>query len=155
MPTSQPVGGPARPLAELKAGFAYIRTVPIVVVVIALAFLVNLTGFPVTMGLLPVLARDVFGLDENGLARMSATVAAGALAGSVFVAVAMRNARPERVMLASLALWHVLIMVLAQTASVTVAFACLALIGLTGGAMAALQFFGSWIRPKGTRLSGK
>ena len=124
VPGREPMVGPVRPIAELKAGLAYIRTVPVVVVVLALSFLVNLTGFPVTMGLLPVLARDSFGLDENGLAQMSASVAAGALAGSVLVATALRNARAERVMLASLATWHVLIIVLASTPSAPLAFAC-------------------------------
>ena len=51
-----------------------------------LAFLVSLTAFPLTNGLLPVVARDVYTSDENGLARMVAIFAGGALAGSITMA---------------------------------------------------------------------
>ena len=121
----------ARPWAELLDGIAYMRRAPAIVTCMLLAFLANLTAFPVTLGLLPVIARDVFASDENGLARMTAAVAAGALAGSILVAVAMRNAPPERVMLASLAIWHALIAVLALTGSPMLAYPLLVLIGLS------------------------
>lgn len=121
----------ARPWAQLLDGIAYMRRAPAIVNCMLLAFLANLTAFPVTMGLLPVIARDVFATDENGLARMTAAVAAGALAGSILVAVAMRNASPERVMLASLAIWHALIAMLALTGSPALAYPLLVLIGLS------------------------
>jgi predicted MFS family arabinose efflux permease len=121
----------ARPWAELLDGIAYMRRAPAIVMCMLLAFLANLTAFPVTMGLLPVIARDMFASDENGLARMTAAVAAGALAGSILVAVAMRNAPPERVMLVGLAIWHALIAVLAVTDSPALAYPLLVLIGLS------------------------
>lgn len=126
----------AKALADLRAGFAYLRGEPVLMLALTLAFLVNLTAFPVTTGLLPVVARDVFAMDENGLARMAATVAGGAVAGSVLVAVAMRGLRPERVMLASLIAWHVLIVIFATTSSPWLGYALLGLMGLaTAGGM--------------------
>jgi len=126
----------ARPWAELLEGLRYMRGSPPIVVCMTLAFTVNFTAFPVTMGLLPVIARDAFGADANGLARMVAVSAAGALAGSVAVAVATRNLRPERVMLACLAAWHLLIAAFAITESATLAYLLLAAVGLaTGGGM--------------------
>ena len=66
--------------------------------VMALAFLVNLTAFPLTIGLMPVLAREVFDLNENGLAQLVAATACGALVGSVAVAALGRVVPPERSM---------------------------------------------------------
>lgn len=120
----------AKPWAELLDGLAYMRRAPTIVNCMLLAFLANLTAFPVTMGLLPVIARDVFASDENGLARMTAAVAVGALVGSILVAVAMRNARPERVMVVSLLLWHALIAMLGLSALPALAYPILVLIGL-------------------------
>jgi MFS family permease len=126
----------ARPWADLTEGLRYIRGEPLMVACLLLAFLVNFTAFPVSLGLLPVIARDVFGADENGLARMVATVAIGALTGSVLTATVARNLRPERAMLICLAAWHVLIIAFAVTDSLPVAYVLLALIGLaTSGGM--------------------
>jgi len=121
---------PAAPWSDLLAGFSYMRRAPVILAVVFLAFMVNLTAFPLTQGLLPVIARDVFGFDENGLARMVATAAAGALAGSVLIAVLVRSARPERLMFAGLISWHALVLGFALTDSPVVAFVLLALIGV-------------------------
>jgi sugar phosphate permease len=65
---------------------------------------------------------------------MLATVAAGALAGSVLAATAARSARPEHAMLLCLSLWHLLIIAFALTDSLPVAYLLLALMGLATGA---------------------
>lgn len=122
-----------RPWSELKEGLRYMRGERGMVVCLLLAFLVNVTAFPVTAGLLPVIARDVFGADENGLARMAATVAAGALAGSVLTATAARNVPPERAMLLCLVLWHLLIIAFALNDSLPMAYLLLVLMGLASG----------------------
>ena len=73
----------ANPMTELKDGFRHMMKSPVIQPIMFLAFLVNLTAFPLTNGLLPVVARDVYTSDENGLARMVAIFAGGALAGSI------------------------------------------------------------------------
>lgn len=108
----------------------------VVMGVMYLAFLVNLTAFPLTIGLMPVLARDVFGLDENGLARLVAVTAGGALAGSVAVAGLGRVARPERLMVASIAVWYGLLLAVARVGTVGAALPVLGLMGaVTSAAM--------------------
>ena len=47
-----------------------------------LAALVNLCAFPLSGGLMPYIARDVFGLDQQGLGWLVASYATGALLGS-------------------------------------------------------------------------
>lgn len=124
------------PWSDMVAGFAYMRRTPEIMIVMYLAFLANLTAFPVTQGLLPIVAKDVFGFDEIGLGRMVAVTGAGALAGALAIAAMMRSARPERMMFTGLIVWHVLIVVFAQVDSPAAAFVLLALIGVCiGGSM--------------------
>jgi len=115
--------------AELMAGFRYLREDDRIVACLLLAFLVNLTGFSITHGLLPVIARDVYDLDANGFARLSATLALGALAGSVLVATVMRSTRPGPIMITTLLAWHVLVGVLALTTSALAGAMVVLLIG--------------------------
>lgn len=122
--------GAARPLAELVVGFRYIRNSPAILTVMVLAVLANFTAFPLTQGLLPAVARGVYGLDENGLAWMVAAAAAGALGGSVLLAVVVRGARPGRLMLAGLVVWHLLVLLFAHAGGLATALGLLVLIGL-------------------------
>jgi len=124
------------PVRALRRGAAYMMRRPVVMGVMCLAFLVNLTAFPLIMGLMPVLARDVFGLDQNGLARMVAATAGGALVGSVAVAGLGRVARPERLMVAAIAVWYGLLLVLTRVGTMGAALPVLGLIGaVTSAAM--------------------
>ena len=94
------------PLQNLKSGMGYVRGEPVILAVMFLAFIVNFTAFPVMNGLLPVVARDIFYLEANGLARFVAISAVGAFIGSVAVASFMRVRSPERVMVVAIVAWH-------------------------------------------------
>ena len=52
---------------------------------LCVAFLVNLTAFPLTNGLLPYVARDIFHTDQAGLGYLSASFALGSLIGSIML----------------------------------------------------------------------
>ena len=137
-------GSPPRPSREralpaLRRGIAYMMRRPMVKGVMALAFLVNLTAFPLVMGLLPVLARDVFGVDQNGLALLVATTAGGALVGSMAVAGLGRVARPERLMVAAIVVWYVLLLAIARVGTMGLV---LPLLGLIGAATSAAMITG-------------
>ena len=47
-----------------------------------MALLFNFTAFPLTNGLLPYVARDVYHIDQTGLGYLIASVAFGALLGA-------------------------------------------------------------------------
>ena len=117
------------PVTDLKDGVRYMMKSPVIQPIMFLAFLVNLTAFPLTNGLLPVVARDVYGSDENGLARMVAVFAVGALAGSLAMAALVKSRRPERFMMFAMVTWYVLLILFAGTNSNSVGLPLLALIG--------------------------
>ena len=114
--------------ADFGRGLAYIRASGTIRFVLYLALLVNLFAYPSIMGLLPVVAKVVYGVDENGLAQLIAALAAGALLASTVVAV-VRLRPPATVMAIGLAVWLVLLAGLAFTDSHASGMVALALIG--------------------------
>jgi hypothetical protein len=91
---------------DLIEGLHYVWTTPRVLATLWLAFLVNLTAYPVTGGLMPYVARAVYGIDARGLGLLTASFALGALLGSL-VLVARGGARsPERSMVLGVLAWY-------------------------------------------------
>jgi Na+/melibiose symporter-like transporter len=125
---------PCAPWSELKSGFAYVRSERVIMVTLFLALLANLTAFPLTHGLLPVFARDVYGLDEVGLASMLALTATGALAGSLLVAVLMRSRAAEPFMIWGLVVWHLLVILFVLLPPSTFGWVVLAGVGVASSA---------------------
>ena len=113
------VGGPDRSVEpshwrELKEGLVYIWNTPTVLAVMWLAFLVNLTAFPVTHGLLPFVAREVYLIDEKGLSHLLAGFAGGALIGSLAMAWTGGKKHAARFMLVNILLWYAMLAVFAR-----------------------------------------
>ena len=119
----------ANPITEMKQGMKYMIESPVIKPIMFLAFVVNLLAFPLTNGLLPVVARDVYGHDENGLALMVAVFASGALGGSLTMAAFVNSRRPERFMMVTMVSWYVSLILFAQTDSNMLGLPLLALIG--------------------------
>ena len=78
-----------------------------------LAFLVNLTAFPLTSGLLPYIARDIYHIDQTGLGTLIASFAAGSLCGSIGISLAGRAIRPARMMIVFALAWYALLLLFA------------------------------------------
>ena len=131
-PLSRPEfpAGTAAPrfVGEFGRGLAYIRSSGMIRFVLFLAVLANLLAYPSIMGLLPVVAKVVYGVDENGLAQLIVALAAGALLASTVVAV-VRLRSPATVTAIGLVVWLVLLAVLAFTGSHTSGMAVLFLTG--------------------------
>jgi MFS family permease len=102
------------PWRDLRQGFAYVRTTPLVLALMLLAFLVNFTAFPISNGLLPYVAREIYQVDENGLSHLVATFAAGALLGSLVMAFVGRWRRPGKLMFGGIWIWYGLLLLFAQ-----------------------------------------
>jgi predicted MFS family arabinose efflux permease len=117
------------PFTEMKQGMKYMVGSPVIQPIMFMAFLVNLTAFPLTNGLLPVVALDVYGHDENGLAAMVAVFAVGSLVGSMLMASVVNSRRPERFMMFTMIGWYLLLILFAQTDSDAVGLPLLALLG--------------------------
>jgi predicted MFS family arabinose efflux permease len=77
----------------------------------ALAVLVNLTAFPLSQGLLPYVASQIYRIDQQGLGLLIASFAAGSLVGSITLSGAGRFIQPGRLMLMSIVMWYMLLVV--------------------------------------------
>ncbi len=120
---------PTNPWQELKSGFTYIRSNNAMVAIMCLAFVINLTAFPITLGLLPVVARHVYELDENGLARLVASYAFGALIGSMMIASLAGGNRPGMMTVLFTLAWYLLVILFGHTTSAVVGTIIIVFIG--------------------------
>ena len=118
----------ARFAGEFGRGLAYIRSSGAIRFMLFLAVLANLLAYPSVMGLLPAVARDLYGVDENGLAQLIAALASGALLASMVVAV-VRLRAPAPVSAIGLVAWLALVAALAFTGTHTSGMVVLFLIG--------------------------
>jgi hypothetical protein len=118
----------ASPLRELKEGVAYIWTTPRMQAAMWVAFLVNLTAYPLSNGLLPYIARTIYGTNQTGLGYLSASFAIGSLAGSLALSM-IGGVRVARLMIASTVAWYAALLVFVQMQTVPTAIVCLLLTG--------------------------
>lgn len=122
-------GAPPRsPMRDLKEGVAYVWTTPRMRAVIWVAFLANLTAYPLSNGLLPYVARDIYGTDQTGLGYMAASFALGSLVGSIALSL-IGGIRVARLMIGATMAWYATLLVFAQMQTIHAAIACLALAG--------------------------
>ena len=97
--------------SEMKDGLSYIWNSPGVLAIICLAFLANLTAFPITHGLMPFIAKDILSLDENGLGQLLAAFSFGAVFGALILAATPSQKYSSRLMLINLVMWYLILAV--------------------------------------------
>jgi len=95
---------------DLREGLAYVWRTPQLLATMGLAFLVNLTAFPLMNSLQPYVAKEIYHTDQTGLGYMVAGTAFGALLGSIVVSRLGGRTRPGRVMLVACAAWYALLL---------------------------------------------
>jgi len=106
-PRPMPAGSPPPGFwRDLREGLAYVWDTPCSLAAMWLAFLVNLTAFPLTSGLLPYIAKDVYRIGETGLGTLVASFALGSLLGSIAVSLAGRALQPARMMIVFALAWY-------------------------------------------------
>src|SRR5213078_3708226 len=118
------------PLRDLKEGVAYCWTTPRMRAALWVAFLANLTAYPLTNGLLPYIARTIYGTNQTGLGYLSASFAIGSLVGSIVLSL-VGGIRVARLMIASTVLWYATLLLFVQMQTVPTAIACLVLAGFS------------------------
>jgi predicted MFS family arabinose efflux permease len=96
---------------DLREGLVYLWDTPSSLAALWLAFLVNLTAYPMTSGLLPYVARDIYHVDQTGLGTLIASFAFGALMGSILIGLLGRSIRPARMMVVFALAWYVMLLV--------------------------------------------
>jgi hypothetical protein len=118
------------PLRDLKEGMAYVWTTPRMRAAIWIAFLANLTAYPLSNGLLPYIAREIYGTNQTGLGYLSASFAIGSLIGSIALSL-IGGIRVARLMIGATAMWYAALLIFAQIQTVPAALACLMLAGFS------------------------
>ena len=118
------------PWRELAEGLSHVWHMPRLRAAMGVAALVNLTAFPLTMGLMPYTAREVFHLDQQGLGTLVASFALGALIGSLGLSALGRKLPPARTMVAATLLWHVFLAGFVMSTQLSWAVAMLVMAGI-------------------------
>ncbi|MCC8981385.1 MFS transporter [Bradyrhizobium acaciae] len=116
-------------LRDLKEGIVYAWSGPGMRAALCVAFLANLTAFPLTNGLLPFVARDIFHTDQTGLGYLSASFAVGSLIGSITLSMA-GGVRIARLLIGATLAWYAMLLVFVELRTMPVAMACLVLAGI-------------------------
>lgn len=119
------------PWRDLKAGLSQVWNTPILLAIVWLAFLANLTAFPLTNGLMPYVVKDVFVLDQPWLGYLVASFAGGALVGSIVLSHAGANVALPRMMIVATLLWYALLLAFAHMPGPLSAMVCLLMAGFT------------------------
>jgi predicted MFS family arabinose efflux permease len=115
---------------DFKEGIAYIWRTPTVLAIMWLAFLVNLTAFPIIRGLLPYVAKDIYLIGEIGLGHLVASFGFGALIGSLVIASAGARTHTPKFMLTNVLLWYVMLAVFAAMETKTSGLISLFVMGI-------------------------
>ncbi len=116
--------------SNIRQALSYVRRREVVLGLLILAFLVNLTGFPLNNGLLPVYARDILDVGAAGLGQLLGAYSAGSMLGSITIAALPRLRRPGVIMTLAGIGWHMGILALALIVWFGPATGVLALAGL-------------------------
>jgi predicted MFS family arabinose efflux permease len=142
------------PWRDLKEGLVYVWETPRLLAAISLAALVNLTAYPLTGGLMPYIARNVFGLDQQGLGLLIASFASGAFIGSVTLSVLGGRVKPARTMMATCIVWYLCLIGFVFTSSLPVAMLLLLVAGIAQSfSMVTLAII--LLRTSGERFRGR
>ncbi len=118
-----PLRRPSSPWSDLLEGLQHVWHTPRLRAAMSLAAVVNLCAFPLSGGLMPYIARDVFGTDQQGLGWLVASFATGALLGSLSMSAFGVHLRPARTMLAACLGWYLCLLGLALPTGAPVAMA--------------------------------
>ena len=120
---------PATPLNDLRSAFHYVGQSPTLMGGMTLAFLVNLLAFPLFIGLLPYVAKNVYGVGQGGLGWLGASFAFGALLGSLVLSTNRLRMDASRLMLVAGLAWFVFNGIQAQATELLSGMALLTLSG--------------------------
>jgi MFS family permease len=127
-PVDASPAAPRSPMRDLKEGVAYVWTTPRMRAAIWIAFLANLTAYPLSNGLLPYIAREIYGTNQTGLGYLSASFALGSLTGSILLSL-IGGIRIARLMITATVMWYAALLVFVQMQTIPAAIACLMLAG--------------------------
>jgi len=95
---------------DLREGLAHVLRTPELLALMWLAFLINLTAYPASGGLLPYVVRQVFHADATALDWLVASFSFGGLLASATMIVTGGSRHAERSTLVHTAVWYALLL---------------------------------------------
>ena len=146
--------GSSSPWRDLREGIAHVWNTPSLLALVWLAFLFNLTAFPITNGLLPYVAREIYHVDQTGLGYLVASLSFGALIGSLALTRSGAGAELPRLMIISALIWQALLLGFAQMQSMLGGIVFLMLAGVTQS-LVMVSHAVILLRASGQRLRGR
>jgi MFS family permease len=126
---AEEAGPKPSPWRELWEGMVLVWNTPRLLAVVWYAFLFNFAVFPLTNGLMPYAARDIFLTDQKGLGYLVASVALGAFIGSLGMTRSGMRLELAQIMIVAAVIWHILVLIFAQTQTLEAGAAMLVLCG--------------------------
>ena len=118
-------------IENLKGGFSYVKGNPFLFGLLTVAFIVNLTAYPLNNTLLAVIARQVMNIDAAGLGWLMGTYSAGGLVGSIIIGYFSTMERAGRAMIVGSILWHIGILVMAYMQWFAISLPVLFFVGIS------------------------
>jgi MFS family permease len=129
--TTASTPSPTSVWSDLRDGVVHIWNTPSLLALVWLALLFNFTAFPLTNGLLPYVAKEVYRIDQTGLGYLVASIGFGALLGALAMTWISSELRLSCLMWVSAAIWHMLILLFIQMHTLTGGIVMLFLTGVT------------------------
>jgi predicted MFS family arabinose efflux permease len=117
------------PWRELREVFSYVWNTPHLLAAMFLAFMINLTAYPITSGLMPYVAKDVYHIGQTGLGYLVASFAFGALLGSLALSHNGKWVMCGRMMIGFSAAWYTMLLVFAQLENAAFGIPALMVVG--------------------------
>ena len=119
----------ASPWRDLKAGLAYVWNTPLLFSLMCLAFMLNMTAFPMLTGLLPYVAKEIYAVGQPGLGYMVASTSFGALLGSITLSKFGSVIKPARITIIACVAWYLILLVFSQVQNPSIGIVLLMLAG--------------------------
>jgi MFS family permease len=117
------------PWHELREGIVLVWNTPRLQAIVWYALLFNFAVFPLTNGLLPYAAKEIYRIDQTGLGYLVASLALGAFVGAIGMTASGMRVELARVMIVAGVVWHILVLIFAQVETMAGAIVMLTLCG--------------------------
>ena len=156
-PYPLPLAGPrgrASRWGELMDGVRHVLATPRLLGPTWLAFLINLTAYPVSSGLLPYVAQRIYHVDAAGLGWLVAAFSLGGLLASIAVVMTGGPRHPDRVTLVLTAIWYVLLLGFGHLTRMGAGLAVLLVAGFAQN-VAMISMTGVLLAAAGERFRGR
>lgn len=151
--TEKSLHNPTSPWRDLKDVFIYAARTPHLLAALSIAFLVNLTAFPLTAGLLPYVAKNIYLTNQTGLGYLAASFAFGAMIGSVILTRIGNRVMSGRMIIVFCSLWYVMLFIFSQFSNLQIGIPILIVTGCMQG-LGLVPMSAMLVRTSDKRFSG-